>query len=227
MITSTDASGQLFETFFDQVLTRPEFRGIRLVQREHFNLADLTANAQLARMKAANPDVAIEWTAGTAFATLLRGTQEVGLDVPVAGGTGNTTYAQMAQYASILPKELFFPSTSPVTAGGVGPGPIRDAQTAYFNAFKAIGVRPDFLNSQIWDPAMIVLDAYRALGPDASAAQFQRYFQQFHGWVGITGVYDFRDGSQRGVGVNAGIIARWDARKNDFVAITRLGGFAK
>lgn len=227
MISSTDASGQVFDTYFDQALTRPEFKSLQLVSREHFGVADLNVNAQISRMKAASPDVAIEWTAGTAFATLLRSTQEVGLTVPIAGGTGNTTYTQMAQYAKFLPKELIFPSTSPSTPGAVGPGPIRDAQNVYFGAFKAIGVKPDFLNSQIWDPAMIVLDAYRAIGPDATTEQLQAYIQHLHGWVGITGVYDFRDGSQRGVGIGTGIIARWDAQKNDFVAMTRLGGALK
>ena len=101
------------------------------------------------------------------------------------------------------------------------------AQKAYYAAFKSINIKPDFLNSQIWDPAMIVLDAYRAAGPNATPAQLQDYIQHLHGWVGITGVYDFRDGSQRGVGIGTGIIARWDAQKNDFVAMTRLGGALK
>jgi len=227
LISSTDAAGQIFETYFDQAMARPEFKAEQVVAREHFNITDLNVNAQISRIKAANPDVAIEWTAGTAFATLLRSTRDVGLTVPIAGGTGNTTYEQMAQYANILPKTLIFPSTSQATPGGVGPGPIRDAQTAYFNAFKAIGVKPDFLNSQIWDPAMIVLEAYRAIGPNATAAQLQEYIQHLHGWVGITGVYDFRDGSQRGVGIGTGVIAQWDAAKGDFVAVTRLGGYPK
>jgi branched-chain amino acid transport system substrate-binding protein len=227
LISSTDSAGQVFDQYFDQALTRPEFKGLQLVSREHFGISDLSVNAQISRMKAANPDVAIEWTAGTAFATLLRSTQEIGLNVPIAGGTGNTTYEQMKQYAAFLPKTLIFPSTSPVTPGGVGPGPIRDAQTAYFNAFKAVGLKADFLNSQIWDPAWIVIDAYRALGPDATAAQLQSYIQQLHGWVGITGVYDFRDGSQRGVGIGAGVIAQWDAAKGDFVAASALGGRPK
>ena len=114
-----------------------------------------------------------------------------------------------------------------MTPGGVGPGPIRDAQNVYFNAFKAMGLKADFLNSQIWDPALIVIDAYRATGPDATAAQLQSYLQQLHGWVGITGVYDFRDGSQRGVGIGAGVIARWDAAKGNFVAVSALGGRPK
>ncbi len=226
-IASTDSSGQVFADNFDKTLARPEFRGIEIVARERFNVADLTANAQLSRMKAAHPDVAIEWTVGTAQATLLRGTQELGLNVPIVGGTGNTTYAQMALYKAFLPKELLFPTSTQTARGSIGPGPVRNAQTAFFNAFKGVGVKPDFLNSGIWDPVMIILDAYRVLGPAATADQLQRYIQELHGWVGITGIYDFRDKSQRGIGINAGIVVKWDPDKNDFVAVTRLGGHAK
>jgi branched-chain amino acid transport system substrate-binding protein len=227
LITSTDASGQNFETSFDQNIARPQFKGMQLVDREHFNVLDLSVDAQMSRMRAALPDVVIEWTAGSAFATLLRGTQNAGLDVPVAGGSGNMTYAQMKQYANFLPKVLLFPTMSVTTRGGVGPGPIHDAQAVYFKAFKAAGVQTDFQTAIIWDPANIILDAYRLLGVDATSDQIQRYIQQLHGWVGITGIYDFRDGSQRGVGVGVGVIGQWDPVKKDFIAVSRLGGYPK
>jgi hypothetical protein len=122
---------------------------------------------------------------------------------------------------------LLFPATSPTARGGVGAGPIRDAQRVYFAAFKAAGIQPDFQSALVWDPAMIVLDAYRALGVTATADQLQAYLQHLHSWIGISGVYDFRDGSQRGIGYRDGIIARWDPAKNDFVAVSRLGGYPK
>jgi ABC-type branched-subunit amino acid transport system substrate-binding protein len=120
-----------------------------------------------------------------------------------------------------------FPAVSSSTLGGVGPGPIHDAQTVYFDAFRAAGVRPDFQSAMVWDPAMIVLSAYRALGPDAKADAIQDYLQHLHSWVGINGVYDFRDGSQRGIGVGVGVIAQWDPAKKDFVAVSKLGGYPK
>jgi branched-chain amino acid transport system substrate-binding protein len=162
-----------------------------------------------------------------AFGTLLRSVQDAGLNIPIAGGPGNMSYPQMAQYANFLPKVLLFPAASSVAQGGVGPGPIRDAQTVYFNAFKKYAGKPDFLESSVWDAAMLVVEAYRKLGPDATADQFQHYFQTLHGWVGIMGVYDFRDGSQRGIGANVGVVAAWSAAKRDFVVVSKLGGLPK
>ena len=227
LITSTDASGQIFDTLIDQTLARPEFAGMRLVEREHFGVTDISVAAQIARMKAASPNVAILWTPGVAFGTLLRSAQDAGLDIPLAGGPGNMSYPQMAQYANFLPKVLLFPAASSVAEGGVGPGPIRDAQTVYFNAFKKYAGKPDFLESSVWDAATLVVEAYRKLGPDATAEQFQHYFQTLHGWVGIMGVYDFRDGSQRGIGASAGVVAAWSAAKHDFVVVSKLGGLPK
>ncbi len=227
VISSTDASGQNFENSLLDAIAQPAYRDAQLVDREHFNTSDLSVNAQLVRIKAANPQAVIEWTAGTSFATLLRGTKEVGIDVPIAGGNGNMTYAQMAQYAGFLPRILLFPAVSGLTPGAIAKGPLRDAQDVYFAAFKAAGLRPDFQNNIVWDPAVIIIHAYRSIGPDATVAQLQDFLQHLHSWVGVNGVYDFRDGSQRGITINAGNVAQWDPASKEFMAVSRLGGFIR
>jgi hypothetical protein len=93
--------------------------------------------------------------------------------------------------------------------------------------FKAAGIRPDFQNNIAWDPAMIIVSAYRAIGPDATAEQIQSYIQHLHSWTGINGIYDFRDGKQRGVTLGVGVVVQWDATKNDFVTVSKLGGYPK
>jgi hypothetical protein len=46
-------------------------------------------------------------------------------------------------------------------------------------------------------------------------------------WAGISGLYDFKDGSQRGVGARALIMLRWDQEKQGFTAVSRPAGFLK
>jgi branched-chain amino acid transport system substrate-binding protein len=226
LITSTDASGQAFEQSFDRALALPENAAVTAVVREHFATADLSIAGQAAHIKAVNPQAVIGWTTGTPFGTVLRGLHDVGYDGVIAGGNGNMIFAQLEQYASFLPKLLIFPGRRAV-AEGTPPGPIHDAQTVYFNAFKSIGVRPDFANNIGWDPAMIVVDTLQHLGPDATAQQCRDYIQNLHSWVGINGVYDFRDGSQRGIGIDGVVIDRWDAAKEDFVPVSKPGGGLK
>jgi branched-chain amino acid transport system substrate-binding protein len=226
LITSTDASGQAFEQSFDRALALPENAGVTAVVREHFATTDLSITGQAAHIKAVNPQAVIGWTTGTPFGTVLRGLHDVGYDGPVAGGNGNMIFAQLAQYASFLPKELIFPGRRAV-AEGTPPGPVHDAQTAYFNAFKSINVRPDFANNIGWDPAMIVVDTLAHLGPDATAQQCRDYILNLHGWVGINGVYDFRDGEQRGIGINSIVIDQWVPDQTRFIALSKAGGSLK
>jgi branched-chain amino acid transport system substrate-binding protein len=224
LITANDATGQLFERSFNEAIALPESAGVEASDREHFNPTDLSVVAQMSRIKSSNAQVLIAWTAGAGFGTVLHGIQDAGVTLPVGGGGANMTYSQMEQFKDVLPKELYFPSVSSLTASGAGPGPIRDAQLVYRKAFKDAGLRPDFQNNIAWDPAMIVVAAYRSAGPQATAEQMQAFIQRLHSWAGINGIYDFRDGKQRGITIGVGVIARWDAKTGDFVAASKLGG---
>jgi branched-chain amino acid transport system substrate-binding protein len=98
------------------------------------------------------------------------------------------------------------------------------AMAAYAAGMKDNGMPQDFQTGMAWDPAMIVIDALRKIGPNATAAQLREYIENLHGYTGITGTYDFRDGSQRGIGVDSALIMRWDPDKNDFVSVSKAGG---
>lgn len=224
LITSTDASGQQFEQYFDDALTLPENKAVRNVAREHFNPSDLSITAQAERIKAATPQAMIGWSAGTPTGTLLRGLHDVGIEIPIAAGNGNMIYTQLAQYESFLPKELYFPGRRSLALDPSAPPAIRRAEQVYFDAFKAIDVKPNIANTLSWDPALIVIDALRHVGLDASAAQVNDYIQHLSGWTGINGVYDFRSGSQRGIGIDSVVMDRWNAAQKDFVVVSKPGG---
>ena len=55
----------------------------------------------------------------------------------------------------------------------------------------------------------------------------QRLHPAPQGWIGINGSYDYTDGSQRGIGIDAVVIDRWDAAKDDFVIVSKAGGGTK
>jgi branched-chain amino acid transport system substrate-binding protein len=225
LITGTDATGLDFDVQMNRALALRENASMTLVAHEHFNVTDLSVAAQMARIKAAAPQVLMTWSTGTPFGLVLHGIQDSGLNVPVTSVPANENYAQMEQYASFLPSELYFPSFRGVSTGGTNAGPVRDAQIVYRKAFNEIGARPDFVTDMGWDSIMIVIGALRALGPKATPLQIRDYVLQLHSWAGINGIYDFRDGSQSGVGANAANIQRWDNRVHDFVAVSRPGGY--
>jgi branched-chain amino acid transport system substrate-binding protein len=224
IVTSTDASGQDAERAFFQASKRSENAGLAFIDVEHFNPSDVSVSAQMSRIAAAHPDALVAWSTGTPFGTLLHGINDAGLDLPVLGGNGNLTYPQLAQYASFTPKAMFFPSPRFFAREQVRPGPIRDAQNLFFASFAAANVKPDVAHSFSWDPALIVVDALQHAGADASPDAIRAYLESLHGFVGINGLYDFRDGSQRGLGENTAVIVRWDAVRGTFSGMSKPGG---
>ena len=227
LMTTTDASGQQFDQYFDEAMALPENASLKTVTHEHWSGADLNITGQAEQIKASGAQAMIGWSAGTATGTLLRGLHDAGVDIPVSCGNGNMIYAQLAQYANFLPKELYFPGRRSLVPDPSAPRAVRDAQVAYFNAFKAAGERPNIAHTLAWDPALLVIDGLKKIGTDATAAQLNDYIQHLSGWSGINGIYDFRDGSQRGIGIDGVIIDKWDAAKDDFVPVSKAGGALK
>jgi branched-chain amino acid transport system substrate-binding protein len=224
IITSTDASGQDGETGLDAALARPDFKDMTVVDREHYGVSDQTVAAQLTRIKASGAQALLAWGTGSPIGTVFRGMSEVGLDLPTGVSASNLIYAQMKQFAAILPPGFMSAGLPCVALDSIPAGDLHTAVRDYVDAFKAIGIHGDVAEAIGWDPAIIVLDAFKKIGPGASAADLKRYLSQLHGFAGANGIYDFRDGSQRGLTEQNGIMVRWDAPRDTWVAISKFGG---
>jgi branched-chain amino acid transport system substrate-binding protein len=222
VMTSTDATGQDAERNFDAAFAAPENRGTQLVAKEHFNPSDVTVAAQLQRVKAANPQILVAWTTGTPFGTVLRDIAGAGLDIPIGGGNGNLIYAQMKQYTKFLPKELYFAGVQYFRDPKDIRGPLRTPIEQFDKAFAP--TRPDLGQGLGFDATMIVVDALRHLGPNVSATQLRDYIDGLHGYIGTHGVYDFRAGDHRGLGVGNAVMVQYDATKELFVPVSKPGG---
>ncbi len=225
MLSSTDATGAEFEARTIDAAALPENKTVELVAKERFSPTDISVSGQMSRIAAAKPDAIFVWTAGTATATALRGINETALGVPVGIGAANLIYAQLESYEKFLPRQLFISTVLPLTPEETPKGPIHDKQLMFAKALAAVGARSDGATGLPWDPIMIFVDALRALGPDATADQIRAYILHLHGWVGINGVYDFGDGSQRGIGENAGEMVQWVTEKHGWVRASRPRGF--
>jgi branched-chain amino acid transport system substrate-binding protein len=227
MITSTDSTGQEYDRQIAAVLSLPENRDMQLVAHEHFNPADISVNAQLTHLKGANAQAILAYTTGTPLGTVLRGINDAGFTQPVITLNSNMSYAQMAAYASFLPKDLYFTTLRSGTPEGTLRGPLQDAENVYLKAYRAINVRPDVGDLLAYDPAMIMVSALRHLGTHATAQQIRDYILNLHGWIGANGVYDFSSGDQRGIGQNSIVVARWSPEKNTWIQVSRPRGVLK
>ena len=211
IMTSADATGQDAEHGLDEVLSRPDNKSMTAVEHAHFNTTDVSVAAQIEHIKAANPQALIAWSTGSPIATVFKGIIQAGLDIPIATTSGNQTYAQMTQYADFLPKQLYMASSEWVQHEGLiklDPA-VEKAQRQFFDTCKAGNLKPDLAATLAWDPIMIVVDALRRLGTNATARQLRDYIAGLKDYAGINGVYDFTQSPQRGLDVQGAIVTLW------------------
>jgi len=128
----------------------------------------------------------------------------------------------MHAFASVIPKELYFPATPAFAPDQVPPGPLKRALESYFAALKAAGAKPENATSLAWDGTLLIIDALRKLGAAASATQIRDYIGSLRGSVGIYGPHDFVAVPQRGLGIGSVVMVRWDATRG-WVAASGLG----
>jgi branched-chain amino acid transport system substrate-binding protein len=226
IISSTDASGQDFEENFNKAMEEPVNSSLKLVAREHFATSDLTVAAQIARIKSANPQALIVWTAGTGLGVALHAVHDVGLDAPIMAGNGNMVRQQLNGYEAFLPKSLMFPGILGMTPLASSSAAVKAAQREYFAAYAKDNLKPDLPGALSWDPTHLLLDAYKAIGWNATSEQLRNWIVSQKAWAGVNGIYDFAKFPQRGIGPDSCVISRWDPKTHDFVAISGPGGNA-
>jgi branched-chain amino acid transport system substrate-binding protein len=225
IVASIDASGQDGERGIDAAIALPENKdSVTIVDREHFNITDVSVNAQMTRVKASGAQIAILWTSGTPFGTVLRGAFETGLGLPLLTTSSNFNYAQLASYAGFMPSNLYMTTPAYPAVDLITSVPMKRAVRTYLDTFRIAGIRPVQGHAAVWDPAMIIVDALRHAGTSATATQLRDYIANLHGFVGINGEYDFRKIPQRGVGIDSVYISRWDPAKQVMSGVSRAGG---
>ena len=227
MLNATDATGQSLDRAVEAAFTYPEFRGMQLVSHLHFSPQDVSVAAQVAQIKAANPQALISWNVGTAFGTVAHGLHDAGLDaLPLIAAGGNASAGQIKQLAGFMPTDMHF-LVSPLWADDSRVSKaVKDQQAIFRRVMQAAGLPSDGAYASDWDITMIEVDALRHLPPDPSAEEVRNYIAHVDHFVGTNGIYDFRFGNQSGAGQTIFILVHWDPRRNGFLSSSSPGGHA-
>ncbi|HZR72659.1 ABC transporter substrate-binding protein [Bradyrhizobium sp.] len=221
LITSTDASGQDAYKNFKALFAQDDHKDVELVAEAQLNPADVSASAQIQRLKGAIPDVLVAWSTGGPIGTVFKAIHDAGLELPVATTNGNQTYAQMAQYAAFLPKELYIPAADFLKSEKPAKqDEAAAAKDAFYKAFDGTDIKPDGPSTYAWDPALLVVGALRKLKPDATAEDLRNYFKDLKGVAGINGFYDFKAVPNRGLDESNVVVTRWDAAAQTWAVVS-------
>jgi branched-chain amino acid transport system substrate-binding protein len=225
-LNNTDATGQANDKAVDEVVARPENKDVKLVAREHFNPTDISVAAQIERIKASGAQAIVAGVTGSPAATVFKGMVQAGLDIPIAPTSGNEVFAQMEQWTDFLPKGLVMGSALfPEHDGIIKLDPrVEAAQHDMYAALKAHGLKADNIVATCWDAGLIVIDALKALGPGATAAQVRDHIANLTDFAGIDGIYNFKENPERGLGADSAIVVRYDAPTKAWVWLTEPGG---
>jgi branched-chain amino acid transport system substrate-binding protein len=223
-IGSTDATGIASAAVNAELFKSAELRGLELVGDERVSTGDVSATAQIAKIKAARPDVLWTSTSGTVFGTVIHGLADVGLEIPVLTTTANASAPQLKQLGALLPRELYFNGLPYQLGDYLKDAELRRQAKMFADAFKGIGVEPSALNALSWDPLLIVMAAYRQFGPSITADQLKTFTLTQRHFPGLNGFYNFTIGDQHGLDSNSVVIIGWDKNKQDFFPASELGG---
>ena len=225
-LNTIDATGQSVDHALDEVAALPENKTITLVAREHFSPGDLSVAGQLSRIKAAGAQAIFAGVTGAPAATILKGMAQAGLDIPVSPTGGNQVFTTMQQWKDFLPNGLMMASSVfPEHAGVWKLDPrVEAAQRQMYAALAKHGLKADNSVATSWDPGLIVISAFKALGTDATADQIQNYIANLTNFAGIDGIYNFKAHTLRGLGPDTTILVSYDAQRSAWVWLTKPGG---
>lgn len=225
ILATTDATGDAYTTAYTHNVTLPQFSGMTIVDAERMGIADINVTAQLQRIKAARPDVVLLAMSGAPGGTVLRDMRDVGLNVPV--GTGLQDMVWTEQFPDALPRIIVFAGRVGMSIADTPKGKVRDAQSVFYDGYKAAGKQVTGEANIAWDPTWIVIDALRHVGPSATIVQIHDYIEKLDGFAGINGIYDFRTGDQRGLEEASVKVFRWNDLAKTFVAVSGPGGIPR
>ncbi len=211
VLVTTDASGQNNLQSLVDALKKPANKDLKIVDVESFGITDVSVAAQVAKLKAAGPQMIYALPNGTAFGTALHGLYDAGIDVPVYTSAANFSPVLLNQFKAYLPKELTCSGASFFKRDRPASDPQKKPIDDFYAALAADGVtQPTVSHSFAWDPALIVVTVLRQLGTSATASQIHDAIEKMKGFPATGGIYDFTSNNQHGAGESGLLVMKYD-----------------
>lgn len=204
---AADVSGQAYLGTLEAMA--PAF-GLEIVAVESFQPGDSDVTAQLTNIRGEDPDVLFSCASGGDHATVLRGMQQLGMDLPVVLGAGGASYEVAALAAEYLPEAGAFSAGSSVLVGEQLPDdfPGRDRAIAFREDYEArFGELPSHPSGLAFDVMLILAEAL-ATAPEDGAA-IAEALEQVCDFQGVLTMYCLSPEDHSGYQLVDPIMVRW------------------
>ena len=174
--------------------------GLQIVSDQTFNPGDTDFSAQLTKVKSSGADAIVLWTAGKEGASIVRGVSDLGVKMPMYGGSGQAR-SEFAQGAGPAAEGFIFGTGKSLVPANWGADSeefkIVDGFSERYEA--AYGQTPDIFAGHAFDALTILEDALKRSGGDTNAKALTSAVEGTRGLVGFGGAFTFSPTDHNGL----------------------------
>ncbi len=182
------------------VLDFVDDHALEIVADETFNAGDTDMTAQLTKIKGADAEAVLMWTAGSEAATIAKNMRELQMDVPLVGSHGNAR-KEFIEGAGDAAEGFVFPAGKVLLPEAYGEGTegylvATDFIERYESAF---GVEPNTFAGHAYDGLYLIVEAMERLDEGFTAEELRDGIEATDGFVGIGGTFTYSADDHNGM----------------------------
>ena len=182
------------------ILSAAPKAGVTVVSDQTFNPGDTDFSAQLTKIKNSGADSVLLWTAGKEGASIAKAARDLGISVPLYGGSGQAKL-EFAKGAGAAAEGFVFGTGKSLLPSNWGTGTaeftvVDDFSKRYSEAY---GQAPDIFAGHAFDALAILEDALKRTEGDADPIKLTKAVEDTKGLTGFGGVFTFSDKNHNGL----------------------------
>jgi branched-chain amino acid transport system substrate-binding protein len=186
----------------DQVEKLAPTAGITVVTSEVYDKAATDLSAEVTKLNAAKVEAILNWSIEPAQSIVIKNARQLGFKGPIfqSHGFGNLQYAKAAGAAA---EGVIFPASRVLVAEEVPAShPQKTVLVAYKKAYEGkYGEPASAFGGYAYDALLLLAHAAKAGGADP--ARTRAALEATHGFVGVSGVFNFSPADHNGLGMDA------------------------
>ncbi len=184
----------------DIIVKEASAAGVEIVTEETFNPGDTDMTPQLTKIKAANPDVILMWSAGKEAAIVAKNMTQLGMKTPLVGSPGNGR-KEFVEGAGASAEGFRFAAGKVLVPDAYGKeSEAYKVATDFIARYtEAYDTAPDIFAGHAYDAFLVVSDALGRVEGDVTPASLRDAVENTSGLVGIGGTFTYTPEDHNGL----------------------------